>query len=208
MIQTTFIWDFDGTLVESYEAIRQVLVLLYKTYDLPLDEDFVFDFIIKESVGSLLRRLAAEHDLPFEELLRFFNREQEARDDMINLMPYAKEALQLTKEKGVQHFIYTHKGATTGAVLARLGIDHFFTEVITSANGFARKPHPEGVDYLVTKYGLDKLQTYYIGDRRLDVEVAENAGIQSLNLHQPDSAINRKIDDLSDLVDLLSDGTL
>lgn len=208
MIQTTFIWDFDGTLVESYEAIRQVLVLLYKTYDLPLDEDFVFDFIIKESVGSLLRRLVAEHDLPFEELLRFFNREQEARDDMINLMPHAKEALQLTKEKGVQHFIYTHKGATTGAVLARLGIDHFFTEVITSANGFARKPHPEGVDYLVTKYGLDKSQTYYIGDRRLDVEVAENAGIQSLNLHQPDSAINRKIDDLSDLVDLLSDGTL
>ncbi len=208
MIQTTFIWDFDGTLVESYEAIRQVLVLLYKTYDLPLDEDFVFDFIIKESVGSLLRRLAAEHDLPFEELLRFFNREQEAHDDMINLMPYAKEALQLTKEKGVQHFIYTHKGATTGAVLARLGIDQFFTEVITSANGFARKPHPEGVDYLVTKYGLDKLQTYYIGDRRLDVEVAENAGIQSINLHQPDSAINRKIDDLSDLVDLLADGTL
>lgn len=208
MTKTAFIWDFDGTLVESYEAIHQVLTLLYKTYSLPLDEDFVFDFIIKESVGSLLRKLADQHDLPFEELLRFFNREQEARDDMINLMPHAKEALSLTKEKGVQHFIYTHKGATTGAVLERLEISQFFTEVITSANGFIRKPHPEGVDYLVTKYGLDKSQTYYIGDRKLDVEVAENAGIQSINLHQPDSVINRKIDDLSDLIDLVADGTL
>lgn len=208
MGQTTFIWDFDGTLVESYEAIHQVLTLLYKAYDLPLDKEFVFDFIIRESVGSLLRKLAAEHDLPFEELLRFFNREQEARDNMIYLMPHAKEALQLTKEKGIQHFIYTHKGATTEAVLARLGIDHFFTEVITSANGFARKPHPEGVDYLMTKYGLDKAQTYYIGDRKLDVEVAENSCIQSINLHQPSSAINRKIDDLSDLVDLVTDGIL
>lgn len=205
MHKITFIWDFDGTLVESYDAIREVLVLLYEAYQIELDEDFVFDFIIKESVGALLRRLAAEHDLSFEELLRFFNREQEARDHMINLMPHAKEALQFTKEKGIQHFIYTHKGATTGAVLARLGIDQYFTEVITSANGFIRKPHPQGVDYLIEKYDLDKEQTYYIGDRRLDVEVAENSGIQSINLGQPESKINQKIENLSQIIDIFGE---
>lgn len=205
MHKITFIWDFDGTLVESYDAIREVLVLLYEAYQIELDEDFVFDFIIKESVGALLRRLAAEHNLPFEELLRFFNREQEARDHMIKLMPHAKEALQFTKEKGIQHFIYTHKGATTGAVLARLGIDQYFTEVITSANGFIRKPHPQGVDYLIEKYDLDKEQTYYIGDRRLDVEVAENSGIQSINLGQPESKINQKIENLSQIIDIFGE---
>ncbi|MGT2802450.1 HAD-IA family hydrolase [Streptococcus henryi] len=205
MHKITFIWDFDGTLVESYDAIREVLVLLYEAYQIELDEDFVFDFIIKESVGALLRRLAAEHNLPFEELLRFFNREQEARDHMINLMPHAKEALQFTKEKGIQLFIYTHKGATTGAVLARLGIDQYFTEVITSANGFIRKPHPQGVDYLIEKYDLDKEQTYYIGDRRLDVEVAENSGIQSINLGQPESKINQKIENLSQIIDIFGE---
>ena len=205
MKTVSFIWDFDGTLVESYDAIRQVLILLYDTYEWPMDEDFVFDFIIKESVGDLLRRLAAEHDVPFEELLCFFNREQEARDHMINLMPHAKEALQFTKEKGIQHFIYTHKGATTGAVLARLGIDQYFTEVITSANGFIRKPHPQGVDYLIEKYDLDKEQTYYIGDRRLDVEVAENSGIQSINLGQPESKINQKIENLSQIIDIFGE---
>ncbi|MGE9833920.1 HAD-IA family hydrolase [Streptococcus orisratti] len=200
MKTVSFIWDFDGTLVESYDAIRQVLILLYDTYEWPMDEDFVFDFIIKESVGELLRRLAAEHDVPFEELLCFFNREQEARDHMINLMPHAKAALQFTQERGIQNFIYTHKGVTTKAVLARLGIDQYFTEVITSANGFIRKPHPEGINYLLDKYKLDKEKAYYIGDRKLDVEVAEHAGIKSINLNQPDSSINDKIADLSEII--------
>lgn len=200
MKTVSFIWDFDGTLVESYDAIRQVLILLYDTYEWPMDEDFVFDFIIKESVGELLRRLAAEHDVPFEELLCFFNREQEARDHMINLVPHAKAALQFTQERGIQNFIYTHKGATTKAVLARLGIDQYFTEVITSANGFIRKPHPEGINYLLDKYKLDKEKAYYIGDRKLDVKVAEHAGIKSINLNQPDSSINDKIADLSEII--------
>lgn len=49
-----FIWDFDGTLVESSQAIREVLALLYQTYHLPFDEDWVMTFIIQESIGVLL----------------------------------------------------------------------------------------------------------------------------------------------------------
>ena len=200
MKTVSFIWDFDGTLVESYDAIRQVLILLYDTYEWPMDEDFVFDFIIKESVGELLRRLAAEHDVPFEELLCFFNREQEARDHMINLMPHAKAALQFTQERGIQNFIYTHKGATTKAVLARLGIDQYFTEVTSSANGSIRKPHPEGINYLLDKYEQDKEKVYLFADSILVVEVAEHAVIKSINLNQPDTSINDKIADVSEII--------
>lgn len=202
MTQINFIWDFDGTLVESYEAIEEVLGLLHATYHLPFDRDYAMAYVIETSVGQLLRDLSAQYQIAFPELLAFFNREQEARDHMITLMPGAKAVLEATHEAGIQHFIYTHKGATTGAVLENLGIDRYFTEVITSANGFERKPHPEGVDYLLNKYHLDKDQTYYIGDRSLDVKVAENAGIKSINLHQEASAFNQKIEQLSDLLDL------
>ena len=56
---------------------------------------------------------------------------------------------------------------------------------------------------LLEKYHLDKSDTYYVGDRRIDVEAAENAGIKSINLGQPNSKINQKIADLSDIPVLL-----
>ncbi len=55
--------------------------------------------------------------------------------------PWAQEA-------GIQQFVYTHKENATS--LADLDILDYFTEIVATANGFARKPDPEGVlDYLV-----------------------------------------------------------
>lgn len=202
---TTFIWDFDGTLVDFYEAIGQALQVTYAHYGLAFDEQWIMDFIIKESVKALLYQVAKEQELDFAELLAFFKKEQEARDYLIKPMPHLIEVLAATKQKGVTHFVYTHKGITANDVLERLGVRQYFTEVVTSANGFARKPEPEAINYLLEKYDLDKTSTYYVGDRRLDVESAENAGIKSINLGQPSSKINQHIADLSDIVPLFND---
>ena len=199
---TTLIWDFDGTLVDSYEAIGEALKVTYAHYDLDFNEEWVMSFIIKESVKALLYKVAKEEDLDFAELSTFFKKEQEARDHMINPMPHMVEVLKQTKQAGVSHFVYTHKGITANDVLERLGVHQYFTEVVTSANGFARKPEPEAINYLIKKYALDKADTFYVGDRRIDVEAAENAGIKSINLGQPDSKNNQKIANLSELITL------
>ncbi|WP_231494210.1 HAD hydrolase-like protein [Streptococcus pyogenes] len=172
-----FIWDFDGTLVESSQAIREVLALLYQTYHLPFDEDWVMTFIIQESIGVLLQQLAREEELSFEELLTFFNQEQEARDHMINAMPGAKEVLEKTAQKGVKHYILTHKGATTHPVLERLGMASYFEEVVTAANGFKRKPDPEALTYLINKYQMDKKRTYYIGALTMALSIVQPSPI-------------------------------
>lgn len=204
MRKIAFIWDLDGTLIDSYQAIVEALKTLYSKYDLIFDDVAVTAYILKESVGSLLQSLSKEYQLDCQELLAFFNAQQEARDHMIRVMPFAKEALQFAQDRGIENFIYTHKGASTFAVLEELGLAAYFTEVLTAASGFERKPHPQAISYLLNKYTLDKAETYYIGDRRLDVEAAENAGIQSINLKQADSLINRKIKDLSELEGLFS----
>ncbi|MGT2887069.1 HAD-IA family hydrolase [Streptococcus didelphis] len=204
MSDKSLIWDFDGTLVESYQAIEEVLQILYQKYELAFNKDKVMTFVIRKSVGELLKDLARDYDLSVEELLTFFNHQQEARDDMIELMPYAKEVLHKTKNNGIQHFIVTHKGKTTRDVLKRLGIDAYFTEVITSARGFARKPNPESLLYLIAKYKLSKEQTFYVGDRQLDFEAARNAGITSINLRVDRVKDNYKIESLLDILPLLT----
>lgn len=202
MTQTAFIWDFDGTLVESYAAIMEVLELLYAEKGWDFDGTKLSRFILETSVGHLLDLKAQETGLDARLLKARFMAEQEKRDDQISLMSGVVTVLDETASQGVRHFIYTHKGATTNAVLERLGIAQYFTHVITAADGFARKPDPEAIIYLIDKYKLDKAQTYYIGDRSLDRDCALNAGIHSINLRQPDSAGNTKIDTLTDILDL------
>lgn len=202
MTETAFIWDFDGTLVESYAAIMEVLNLLYNEQDWPFDAPAISRQILETSIGQLLDQQAAVYGLDARLLKARFMAEQEARDDQIVLMPHAKEVLAQTASQGVRHFIYTHKGMTTTAVLKRLGIGSYFTQVVTAADGFARKPDPEAIHYLIDRYGLDKAKTYYIGDRPLDRDCALAAGISSINLALPDSPGNTKISSLLDILDL------
>ena len=174
MKEVTLIWDFDGTLVESYQIINHVLKHLYKTFNFTYDEKFVNHYIIEFSVNDLLLLLSRKYGTSLSVLKDFFKKHHESKDNDIKLMPY---------DKGVNHFIITHKGETTHSVLNRLGISSYFTEVITSASGFKRKPDPESTIYLIEKYHLDRKNTYYVGDRPLDLDLAINANIKSINLN-------------------------
>ncbi len=97
-----------------------------------------------------------------------------------------------------------HKSDNAFQVLEDLGVRHHFTEILTSDSGFARKPSPEALLFH-RKYGLDKENTYYIGDRLLDVETAVNAGIHSINLQIDGVEKNWKIVSLLDIKQILTD---
>ena len=114
-------------------------------------------------------------------------------------MQGARDILTWGKEEGIAQFVYTHKGKNAYPILEDLGILSYFQEIVTTDNGFRRKPDPEGVDYLVDKYQLDRSETYYIGDRTLDVDLADNAGIVSINFldYKPD--VNHAIRHLDDI---------
>ena len=53
MTKRAFIWDLDGTLLDSYDAILAGLEETYATYQLPFDRTSIKDFILKHSVQDL-----------------------------------------------------------------------------------------------------------------------------------------------------------
>ena len=198
----TFIWDLDGTLLDSYEAILAGIQETYEQYNLPFDREEVKQFILRYSVKDLLVRDADKYGLDSDELNRVRATSLKEKNTQIPLMAGAREILDWTAEKGIQNFVYTHKSDNAFQVLEDLGVRHHFTEILTSDSGFARKPSPEALLFLIEKYGLDKESTYYIGDRLLDVETAVNAGIQSINLQIDGVEKNRKIADLREIEQL------
>ena len=199
MQKTAFIWDLDGTLLDSYEAILSGIEETFAQFSIPYDKEQVREFILKFSVQDLLVQVAEERKLDMEVLNKVRAQSLAEKNAQVVLMPGAREVLAWAKETGIQQFVYTHKGDNAFTILRDLGLESYFTEILTSQSGFARKPSPEAAIYLLDKYQLNPDNTYYIGDRTLDVEFAQNSGIQSLNFLESSYEGNHRIQALADI---------
>ena len=202
MQETAFIWDLDGTLLDSYEAILAGIEETYRQFSLPYNKEEVRNFILKYSVQDLLEQVAKERGLDPVKLNQVRAQSLAEKNAQVVLMPGAREVLAWADKQGIQQFVYTHKGDNALTILRDLGLDVYFTEILTSQSGFARKPSPEAATYLISKYHLKPEQTYYIGDRTLDIDFAQNSGIQSINFLESPAVCNRQISHLEEISSL------
>ena len=199
MQKTAFIWDLDGTLLDSYEAILLGIEETFGQFSIPYDKEKVREFILKFSVQDLLEKVAEKRKLDVEVLNQVRAQNLAEKNAQVVLMPGAREVLDWADETGIQQFVYTHKGDNALTILRDLGLESYFTEILTSQSGFARKPSSEAATYLLGKYQLDSEKTYYIGDRALDVEFAQNSRIQSINFLESSYEGNHRIQALADI---------
>ena len=168
----------------------------FANFNLPFDRETVYNFIKGQSVNALLK----EQPVPFQEIKEDFTTNSTAKNDEIKLMVGAKAVLDWTQKENIQNFIYTHKGKNAYDLLNQLEISPYFLEIVTSENGFKRKPHPEAINYLLEKYKLKPEETYYIGDRILDIEAAHNSGIHSINFLSAKNS--QQINKLTDIIQI------
>ena len=199
MQKTAFIWDLDGTLLDSYEAILLGIEETFGQFSIPYDKEKVREFILKFSVQDLLARVAEDRNLDVEVLNQVRAQSLAEKNVQVVLMLGAREVLNWADQVGIQQFVYTHKGDNALTILRDLGLESYFMEILTSQSGFARKPSPEAATYLIDKYQLNHDNTYYIGDRTLDVEFAQNSGIQSINFLESIYEGNHRIQALVDI---------
>ena len=205
MGKTAFIWDLDGTLLDSYEAILSGIEETFVQFSIPYDKEKVREFILRYSVQDLLEQVAEERKLDAEVLNQVRAQSLSEKNAQLVLMPGAREVLAWADQAGIQQFVYTHKGDNALTILRNLGLECYFTKILTSQSGFERKPSPEAATYLLDKYQLDPDNTYYIGDRTLDVEFAQNSGIQSINFLELSYEGNQKIQALADIPHIFED---
>ena len=202
MQKTAFIWDLDGTLLDSYEAILAGIEETYRQFSIPYNKEEVRTFILKYSVQDLLEQVAEERGLDPVKLNQVRAQSLAEKNAQVVLMPGAREVLAWANQQGIQQFVYTHKGDNALTILRDLGLDVYFTEILTSQSGFARKPSPEAATYLISKYHLKPERTFYIGDRTLDIDFAQNSGIQSINFLGTPVDCNHQISCLADIPSL------
>lgn len=191
MNKKNFIWDLDGTLLDSYEIIVSSLEETINEMGISVDREEIAKYVIETSVTSFIEKIVPKANRPFEEIKKRYSEISNARAMEIKAMPHAEELLKELSFLNVSNFVYTHRGRSTESVLENIGIKQYFKEIVTSQSGFPRKPSPDAINYLVDKYNLDKNNTFYVGDRSIDIDCARNAGIKSI-LFLPENSYGSK----------------
>ena len=186
-MKQTFIWDLDGTLLDSYPVIDAATDYACRQYGINLKREDIHRRLIATSVRDFLHAIAVETGNSYADMRALYDAFAAEHKYEFGLIPQARETLAALAEQGAVHIVYTHRGDTTAPVLKHLEIDHFFLETVTALNGFGRKPCPDALNYLVEKYQLDRSETCYVGDRTIDMDCAKNAGIQGI-LYLPEGS--------------------
>ena len=184
-----YIWDLDGTLLDSYGVIIEATRRVAEEAGVPDRPEDMLRIIKRGALSDYLKDLAGRTGSTPDRLMERYRFFTHAMDDLIPLMDGAEEALDSLRRSGAEHYVFTHRGDSSEPILERLGILDRFREVVTSVYGFPAKPSGSGLRYLLEKYQLDPKETWYVGDRAIDILCAVDAGVKSVLLLPEDSCV-------------------
>ena len=185
----SYIWDLDGTLLDSYPVMVAAALKAAADAGIRDPEEAVLQAMKRGTTFSYLGNVAERSGIPFKALRENYRTYTHQMDDRIPLMDGAEETLARLRADGATHDVFTHRGTSSEPILERLGILCYFREIVTGKAGFAAKPSGEAIRYLVRKYGLRPEETWYVGDRALDVLCAKDAGVRAVLLLPDDSCV-------------------
>ena len=173
------IWDFDGTLFDTYPAIANSLRAAVGDLAVPPSFDEVRDLALV-SIDGCLRTMSTTYDLPLEKLESGFERHY--RDVTADDQPPfegVREVCELICANGGVNLIVTHRRRSgMDRLLAAHGLAELIADTVSCYDdGYPRKPDPAAFLMLIERHHLGLGQSLAIGDRELDVLAAHAAGL-------------------------------
>ena len=172
MKYTSYLWDFDGTLFDTYPHIAEAFEQIMTREGIAYDHD------------NVLRCLY----INFGEAKKYYHLSDAIYRECVNLahswalrpavtvFPGTAALLRSVCENGGKNYLYTHRNQSAWAYLRLFGLDKYFAGGVDSTLHFPSKPAPDAVRFICERYGLDKSKTVMIGDREIDVLSGVNAG--------------------------------
>lgn len=201
------VWDVDGTLFDTYPAFVQSF--LGSLHDLGHDlEPAELYTLAKVSVDHCAQTLSRRFGVTIDEIGAGFQRHYAliTPADQV-LFPGVTDICRRIVDSGGKNVIVTHRGqAGTEELLAVHGLAQFFSGAVTADDGFPRKPDPAAFLAALERFSLASAETMTVGDREIDIQAGQAAGLFSCLFAAPDTTKTQAdlvIADYSELVNYL-----
>ena len=99
--------------------------------------------------------------------------------DHTTLYPGAREVVEYFKSRK-QAVITNKPDPFSRDLLKALGVADYFVEIVAGNSEYPQKPHPAAVFSIMKREGAAPEGTLMVGDSRIDIETARNAGVETV----------------------------
>lgn len=201
-LMTSILWDMGGTLFNTYPSIDAAFHRLVADHGVSTAEVSELTHINR---GYAIEQLSARTGVPSSD---FESTYEDVKVRWVTepapLMEGASELFDACRNGRGLNLVVTHRDRKSAEqLISTTGLD--FDDVISSSDGYPRKPDPTMMKEIMERNGLRPEACISIGDRRIDAESALAAGITPVLLAS--SAVDTKMDgvrEITRLTDLLS----
>ncbi|NLM10004.1 MAG: HAD-IA family hydrolase [Clostridiaceae bacterium] len=180
-----YIWDFDGTLFDSYPHLSLSFQRALKDFGYSHTTNEIL-LHMKTSINTCIRYYQEKYGLGEELSERYKYYEKNENTIPIKPYPYLREVLKKITETGGKNYIYTHRGKSTIEYIREFKLEDFFCDWITKEDNFPLKPAPDAILHLIKKHNMDKNTVIMVGDRDIDILSGHNAKVSGC-LFDPDN---------------------
>lgn len=175
---STFLFDFDGTLLDSNAHVIRCFQLAFQdVLGVTLPEETItatFGIPLAEALEDLAPAYA-------EELLRVYRKHSDACGmSLLQEIAGARAVLEALHARGCTNAIVTSKKEVNArAQMAHIGIDHLIDLLVGPEKTTAHKPDPAPVRYAINALDADPRDCLMIGDSPNDILCGKNAHIDT-----------------------------
>ena len=187
MTYTTYIFDLDGTLLDTLGDLAASVNYALHQHGLPEHSVDEVRMMVGNGVRLLMERAVpdgARHPL-FDAAFTTF-RQHYMQHSLDTTRPYDGiiEMLRKLKQRGCRTAVVSNKFHAATTELCR----HFFPDTIDvavgehEAEGIRKKPAPDTVFEALRQLGVDKPGAVYVGDSDVDIATARNSGLPCISV--------------------------
>jgi len=173
------LFDFDGTLVDSFAGITASTNHVRQHYGLPPMTEAEIRVYVGLGLPNLMETVVPV--APLEEAIALYRAHHPSV--MISgtrLLPGVSETLRALHDRGVLLAICSNKAVVfTRELVSALGIGPWFSAILGPDDVAGRpKPDPAMLIEAIQRLGVPREQTVYVGDMAVDVHAGKAAGLE------------------------------
>jgi phosphoglycolate phosphatase len=173
------LFDFDGTLVDSYAAITASVNHVLEHYGRPTLAEAQVRGLVGYGIENLMANILPDIDATAAARL-YREHHPTVMKSHTKLMPGVSAGLATLSGAGIKLGVCSNKlSEFTRALLGMFRIDHYFDAVYGPDIAGATKPDPAMVLKALEQLGVPREEALYVGDMEVDIETGRRAGVET-----------------------------